>query len=210
MRVMKSPGAMAALGASKIDGLGRHVVSKISLQYDSTQAPIRWVLLGSDRFALRQPKPALTPASLTRRRQLFRATLSNGIEARATSDTITTERRMGRNMRKFAATEFVKVEDLRDGPRQETIAEIVDGKFERLDIIFESGARMGLNGTNTLTLCNAYGDDDEDWIGRVVELFVGTICYQGMDKEVVLVRPISPPIKRATSKETKPRDDVPF
>ena len=117
---------------------------------------------------------------------------------------------MGRNMRKFAATEFVKVEDLRDGPRQETIAEIVDGKFERPDIIFESGARMGLNGTNTLTLCNAYGDDDEDWIGRVVELFVGTICYQGMDKEVVLVRPISPPIKRATSKETKPRDDVPF
>jgi hypothetical protein len=110
-----------------------------------------------------------------------------------------------RNMRKFAATEFAKVDDLRGG-REETIAEIVDGKFERPDIIFESGARMSLDGTITLTLCNGFGDSDEDWIGCVVYLFVGANRDQGVD----MVIPISAPIKKATSKEGKPPDEAAF
>ena len=44
----KSPGAVAALGASKIDGLGRHVVSETSFLQNITQAPIRAALIGSD------------------------------------------------------------------------------------------------------------------------------------------------------------------
>src|SRR5690349_13363650 len=108
------------------------------------------------------------------------------------------------NMRKFAATEFIRLDDLKDGPREETIAGIVEGKFDKPDVIFESGAKMGLNKTNTLTLCKAYGDEEEAWIGKVVELFAGTIRYQGSDKEAVLVRPISPPIKKAFN------DEIPF
>jgi hypothetical protein len=117
------------------------------------------------------------------------------------------------NMRKFAATEFIRLDDLQDGPREETIAGIVEGKFDKPDVIFESGAKMGLNKTNTLTLCKAYGDEEEAWIGKVIELFAGTISYQGSDKEAVLVRPISPPIKKPASEEAKPppfNDQIPF
>jgi hypothetical protein len=73
---------------------------------------------------------------------------------------------------------------------------------------------MALNKTNTLTLCKAYGDEEEAWIGKVVELFAGTIRYQGSDKEAVLVRPISPPIKKAVLEEAKTpqvfNDEIPF
>jgi hypothetical protein len=40
MRPIKSPGAVAALGASGIDRLGRQVVSEINLSQSSPQAPI--------------------------------------------------------------------------------------------------------------------------------------------------------------------------
>ena len=49
MKQIKSPGAVAALGASEIDGLGRHVVSEISSAPIVTQAPIPATLIGSDR-----------------------------------------------------------------------------------------------------------------------------------------------------------------
>ncbi len=47
MKRAKSPGAVAALGASEIDGLGRHVVSETSLHRNFPQAPIRATLIGS-------------------------------------------------------------------------------------------------------------------------------------------------------------------
>jgi hypothetical protein len=118
------------------------------------------------------------------------------------------------NMRKFAATEFIRLDNLQDGPREETIVGIVEGKFDKPDVIFESGAKIGLNKTNTLTLCKAYGDEEQAWIGKVVELFAGTIRYQGSDKEAVLVRPISPPIKKVVLEEAKTPavfdDEIPF
>ena len=45
----KSPGAVAARGASEIDELGPHVVSEISVPETLAQAPIFAILLGSDR-----------------------------------------------------------------------------------------------------------------------------------------------------------------
>ena len=49
MTTIKSPGALAAHGASEIDGLGPHVVSQINRQQELPQAPIRAMLIGSDR-----------------------------------------------------------------------------------------------------------------------------------------------------------------
>jgi hypothetical protein len=48
MSTTKSPGAVAALGASEIDGLRHHVVSKLNRQELFTQAPIPATLIGSD------------------------------------------------------------------------------------------------------------------------------------------------------------------
>jgi hypothetical protein len=49
MRPIKSPGALAARGASEIDGIGHHVVSDNIRQELFAQAPIRATLAGSDR-----------------------------------------------------------------------------------------------------------------------------------------------------------------
>ena len=49
MTTIKSPGALAAHGASEIDGLGRHVVSQTNRQGQLPQVPIRATLVGSDR-----------------------------------------------------------------------------------------------------------------------------------------------------------------
>src|SRR5262249_52486664 len=45
----KSPGAVAALGASDPDGLGRHVVLNLNRQQQFSQARIRAVLIGAGR-----------------------------------------------------------------------------------------------------------------------------------------------------------------
>ena len=49
MTTMKSPGALAALGASVIDRLGRQVFPENNRQQQFAQAPIRATLIGSDR-----------------------------------------------------------------------------------------------------------------------------------------------------------------
>jgi hypothetical protein len=60
----KSPGAVAALGASETDELGRHVVSEANRQQQFAQAPICATLTASDRceaesVIARGPAPVL-------------------------------------------------------------------------------------------------------------------------------------------------------
>ena len=49
VKKIKSPSAVAAHRASETDGLGRHVLSSLNRQQQFSQAPIRAVLIGSDR-----------------------------------------------------------------------------------------------------------------------------------------------------------------
>jgi hypothetical protein len=49
MTPIKSPGALAARGASEIDGVEHHVVSKVNRQETFAQAPVRATLSGSHR-----------------------------------------------------------------------------------------------------------------------------------------------------------------
>ena len=51
MRTIESPGALAAHGASEIDGLGPHVFSQNNRQQKLLQAPIRAMLIGSNRWS---------------------------------------------------------------------------------------------------------------------------------------------------------------
>jgi hypothetical protein len=51
MTSAKSPGAVAALGASVSDQLGRQVIAEANRQERFTQAPIRATLVGSNRCA---------------------------------------------------------------------------------------------------------------------------------------------------------------
>jgi len=90
----------------------------------------------------------------------------------------------------YRGSRFLKVDDFRDKPsRQFKIAEVVAGKYDRANLIFEDGKRVSLNAMNADTLCDAYGDDSETWIGQVVELSFG---HAG-NFDIIVVRPVSKP-----------------
>ena len=108
---------------------------------------------------------------------------------------------MGLNMKKYSGESFLKVADVRDGPLDLQIAVIREGKFEKPDLVFETGDILSLNATNTKILMRAFGSDSDGWIGKQVELYLGEIEYQGHMQEAVLVRPISPPVKPADTEE---------
>jgi hypothetical protein len=43
------------------------------------------------------------------------------------------------DMRKFSGEHFIKVDDVRDGPLQEMIAGVKLGKYDKPNLVFESG-----------------------------------------------------------------------
>ena len=124
------------------------------------------------------------------------------------------------DMRKFSGNHYIKTDDVRDGPLVQVIAAVKMGKYDKPDLVFESGDLLSLNVTNTQTLIRAYGPNDVDWIEKEIELFHGEIEYQGKMQEALLVRPMSPPLKPSARTPLKPSgkkkpaiafdDDVPF
>ena len=120
------------------------------------------------------------------------------------------------DMRQFAGSSFITIETLRDGPREEDIASVEPGKYDKPVVTFESGDKLSLNKTNVNTLLKAYGPNDQDWIGCTVELYVGPLRYNGTIQDGVLVGPVSPPkpVEARTPVPTQPapdmNDDIPF
>jgi hypothetical protein len=105
------------------------------------------------------------------------------------------------DMRKYAGETFLKLEHVRSGPLQATIAEVRLGKFDKPNLILDDGQALSVNATNNSTLIRAYGPNSDDWLGKEIELYAGEVEFQGKQMEAVLVRPISPPLK--TSERTK-------
>ena len=95
------------------------------------------------------------------------------------------------DMRQFKKPRLLKVDDVRSGPRQLRIAGVLQGKYEKPDLVFESGDKLGLSATNIDILAEAYGWDSNMWIGHVVELSVGKGQFSGKEVDMVLLKPIS-------------------
>ncbi len=118
------------------------------------------------------------------------------------------------DMRKYSGLSFIKIPDLRNGPLLMQIAAVREGKFEKPDLVFESGEAFSVNSTNNRTLMRAYGSNSDEWVGKKVELALGQIKFQGELQDAVIVKPISPQIAAAAKKKTEPEgefgDDVPF
>jgi hypothetical protein len=119
------------------------------------------------------------------------------------------------DMRKFSGEHFVKVADVKDGPIQGQIAVVKEGKYDKANVVFETGDVLSLNSTNTQILVRAFGTESDHWVGKMVEMFLGVIQYNGADHEAVLVRPVSPPVKKkkaedADSKPADMDDEIPF
>jgi hypothetical protein len=117
----------------------------------------------------------------------------------------------------YMGSTFLKVEDIRNAPRQVRIKDCQVGQFEKLDLHLEDGDKLSLNATNVKTLARNYGKDSQGWIGQTIELYIGQVEFKGQEQDSVLVRPISPP--RAPDKQSTPKpgsnsgdldDEIPF
>ena len=120
------------------------------------------------------------------------------------------------HMIKYAGSTFIKVDDLASGTLRKTIAEVEEGKFEKPVITFEDGLKLSLNKTNVRTLIRAFGQDSNDWISRLVDLYAGTVSDKnGEPIASVLVRPIKPHELATAMPRVQPTggptdDEIPF
>jgi hypothetical protein len=98
---------------------------------------------------------------------------------------------------KYLGSVFRKVADVKVyGPIRVVIVGIVEGKFDKPDLVFDDRTRITLNVTNMRILARAYGTDTAFWIGKEIELNVGDTEYEGKPQESILITPISPPIDK--------------
>jgi len=117
------------------------------------------------------------------------------------------------DMSKYVGSVFLKVEDIKaSGSRLVTIVDVREGRFNKPDLHFGDGTRLGCNATNSRTLSKSYGFESGDWIDKEVELVVGEIPYQGKPQEAILINPISPPIENKKPPKPEPGldDEIPF
>jgi hypothetical protein len=128
------------------------------------------------------------------------------------------EGEMKMKMTKYAGSAFIGLDDLQDGPFRGTIAAIAPGSYDKPVITFGSGPKFSLNKTNVGILIEEYGDESDDWIGEKVELYAGTVPFNGEDQPSVVVRPLPrapgekkpPPPKPKNSSGGDMDDEVPF
>jgi hypothetical protein len=111
------------------------------------------------------------------------------------------------DMRKYAGETYLKVDDVRDAPMLVQIADIKEGRFDDLNMIFETGEILSLNKTNTKILVQAYGPDSEDWLRKEIKLKLGQVKFKGEFQDSVVVEPVSPPLSATERAETMARLD---
>src|SRR6516225_5457307 len=91
--------------------------------------------------------------------------------------------------RKFFGVTFAKVADVAEGPQQKLIAAVEEGKFGKLNLLFDDGTALSLNSTNTRVLSKEFGPETDTWPNHAIELYEGEVGYQGKKQAAVLVRP---------------------
>ena len=122
------------------------------------------------------------------------------------------------DMRKHAGENYLKIDDVRDGPRRVTIALIKIGNYDRPEAIFDDDSILSLNVGNTRTLSKSYGADSKGWIGREIELQLGKDKYQGESRTALLLFRSPRPLTRSKCRQRKKappqaptlNDEVPF
>jgi hypothetical protein len=103
------------------------------------------------------------------------------------------------DMRQYAST-YIKPDHVRDGPLLTRIVNVFESEqFGRPVLELETGSQFTLNDGNTNTLIKAWGHNSDDWIGKEVELSLGTYrdWRSDTDKETVKIRAVSPPTRPA-------------
>jgi hypothetical protein len=114
------------------------------------------------------------------------------------------------DMRTYAARNFIKLEDVSEGPITKTIAAIEKGNFDKPEATFSDGSTLSLNKTSVLALGKVFGFESDDWVGRRVEIYAGDISYNGTTTSSVLVRPIDAPVPTMQSVGDLNDEDINF
>ena len=123
---------------------------------------------------------------------------------------------------------WLKLEDLHGKPpRQERIGHVKEdtaGKFgARLVVTFEpSGQMLWLNKTSVGNLLRDFGEKDDDWLGKLVEIYAGEVDGPQGKTDAILVcgvtdvpadAAIAARAAKTTKKASKPSamdDEIPF
>jgi hypothetical protein len=112
------------------------------------------------------------------------------------------------DMRKFTGGRFIKFDAVEGGRTLEkVIKEVTFGeKFGRPDLNFDDDTALSLNATNTNLLIAAMGENNNDWIGKKVELSGGKVPYNGTLVNSVTVKPL----EEVAFEDRTPLDDKPL
>ena len=110
--------------------------------------------------------------------------------------------------RKFAS-KYVRPDNVRDGAIQTRIISVLeDDRYNRLLLELETGSQFALNDGNTNSLIKAFGHDTNTWIGREIQLELGTYKDWRADppeeKETVKVRAVSTEAQNGSTPANKP------
>jgi hypothetical protein len=156
----------------------------------------RAMLRGKDRVRLReeqyrsvmkrqrqQPEPPLSEAAAKTAPGSGAALKSNEARLKANGG-------MKMDTREFIGS-FLKPEDV-STPVVLTIANVAEGKFDKLDLTFDDGSKLGLNNTNGRKVARAWGYESDAWINKQVELSAGRITYKDEEQDTIVLTPISP------------------
>src|SRR5262245_27381105 len=81
------------------------------------------------------------------------------------------EETISMDMSQYSGAAFLKVGDIKvNGPVRVVIADVQIGDYGKPDLSFTDGTRLSVNTTNNKILCQAYGTESDEWIGREIEL----------------------------------------
>jgi hypothetical protein len=150
------------------------------------------------RFGLRAVEVREYDAARVSRRRTARA--ARRTQARRQEKSIT-------DMRKYSGAAFLKPGDIKaSGPRRVVITDVTEGKFDKPDLEFDDYTKLSVNANNRILMA-AYGWESKGWLNKEIELGLGQAEYDGKEQEIVLVKPISPPIEKTPPPKPKGGSD---
>ena len=115
------------------------------------------------------------------------------------------------DMSQYAGKAFIKLDDVKAGPIQDTIVSVKVGNYDKPVVTLASGRQLSLNKTNVGILIRTYGKDSHDSEGCRVELYAGEAPGPNGDmKPSVVLRPISSAKTHVPEPKTKsaPGDEM--
>jgi hypothetical protein len=101
------------------------------------------------------------------------------------------------DMSQWSSNSFLKLDDVRDQPRQEQIVGIKppgeNDKYPKPTAIFQSGKMVGLNKISVGACMAEFGAESNDWLDKYVEVRLETLDFPNGPTEMIVVRPLNTP-----------------